>query len=652
MGESSADALQYRQIFRMIDRNNQQAVAVADIYEVISQCPSASDITIETFADWAGSDEVGDKEFAFLMAKVREICVVTSEKQISELNAVFLSEMFKCLDGNKDGRVTAAELTRFFDAINQRLQLPKPITSQQVEGYVRNADAPMGNKGFDKDTFVSDIMDQFFEDHREMPPALLLSHARRQLEERAQRKTAVGGLFGRIKETVQGPMTRRGTIAATSPKSMPKQHSFNPVPDKRMKSESSGVSSPDKGHGGSVSFARRGSPGELAESFKRQNTNTRGRSPSRANFGSVQLDAEDEWACQRAEMRETMDALAKRLKAKEGEVAQLRKQLRGDLESDDDSEDARLSPQELRAALASLRGRYDRLRESNEAAQEKVQLAQERVSQSVQQAGALSARVKQLEAVLAEEREKAKQLESIRAQQGEEDTRLRTQLRDLRRELKEKDDELSRVQGRLADAEEEASLARIHNASLASPGTTLLDSPRGNWRSQTFVTTDLGDMGRETDGPEIVFLNPRDKPELADIQHATLFNEPSPIYYAFDTEVMPTELHFDLCLLTLRACDYLCCRDANRRRSVNLCFDRGAVSAPPHPTSVPLGIDEWMPVVVVFNWRRRIFSVVVGAECAISEVPFRDKDVTGVKVFDVYPRRNANVAFANVRFVA
>eukprot|EP01065_Artemidia_motanka_P008390 TRINITY_DN14217_c0_g1_i1.p1 TRINITY_DN14217_c0_g1~~TRINITY_DN14217_c0_g1_i1.p1 ORF type:complete len:501 (+),score=213.23 TRINITY_DN14217_c0_g1_i1:538-2040(+) len=499
-------------------------------------------------------------------------------------------------------------------------------------------------------------MEQFFDERKDIPVVLIVAHARKLQEERLQRKSAVGGLFGRVKDAVQSASPKRKEPVVGTPRQ--RSTSLSPTSTTAAKGargfdEASESGQQEKGVLEKLGFSFGAKKAQGLESGKSPQRKNSGRTRSLTRQGpqlAGQLDYEDELHCQRVEFQEQLEDLRRQLRRRDLEVARLKETARkgapavSQKAAGDDSDSEGLSAAELSVALADLRSKYDSTREALEAAQENVRLAQEHAAAKEQQASQHTDRLAKLEAALADEQDRVQQLEQMRSRERDDDTRLRAQIRDLRTELRLRDEAVASLQERVSEAELAVQMAAIQ--SLESP----VESPRG-WRGTTPFVSDFGDGGGDEDHSEVVFLNPPRREEAVDTATATLFDEPGPICYNFAVALYPQELHFDVRLATDAVAEYLSCRDGAGQRSMSLHIDQGRLSVPCAGDGTALDKAVWVPVGVVFNWTRRVYSVHVGTSCVLQECSFRDKDSAGVQVFDVYPRRLAAVTYANIRFV-
>eukprot|EP01062_Namystynia_karyoxenos_P081614 TRINITY_DN9004_c1_g4_i1.p1 TRINITY_DN9004_c1_g4~~TRINITY_DN9004_c1_g4_i1.p1 ORF type:complete len:700 (+),score=247.93 TRINITY_DN9004_c1_g4_i1:98-2101(+) len=658
---------EYRQVFRMIDRQGRGSLTPAEVWEVLGQLPSSRTLDKEAFEVMAGHEEMDERRFSEVMQAVREHCVVPAEKQIPQFHSAFLHEVFACIDSNRDKRLTAAELRSFFEVMTQKLQLPKPITAAEVDSYCQNADVPMGSRGFEFHD-AEFVMEQFFDARKDVPISLVLNHARRVQEERQQRKSAVGGIFGRVKEAVAG---RGGTGTPPRPRSptsagrdaaasglLPRQSTARTVRDDASSDAGADARSPGvlEKFGFSLGGRRAAEQRAAAEAARR-----RGRQGSRSQ--GPQLLPEDEMHVRQLELEEQLAALRQQLRQRDDELAAARARPRSAGSRSppaaaapaaepllpDEVDEASLPPAQLAAALASLRERYAAVCDSMETAQEQLRIAAERAEKWEQEAAQQRQRVARAEAALAEERERVAHLERMRARQSEEDSSMRLQLREARAEAQRKAEELEDAQERLHAAQMDAQMEKIRAMPPESP---FAESPRGYSIFRMTGTSFVDPLASAEDASEIVFLNPPRRVETAETAEATLFDEPGPLYYSVPSPLLPCQLCFDVLVSSRFVCEYISCRDSEKRRSAGLTIDRAHLRVSwGRSEAVELELGQWISVAVVFHWPYSSFSVHVGSQCICGEVPFRDKGASGVVAFDVYPRRTAAISYANIRFI-
>ena len=126
---------------------------------------------------------------------------------------------------------------------------------------------------------------------------------------------------------------------------------------------------------------------------------------------------------------------------------------------------------------------------------------------------------------------------------------------------------------------------------------------------------------------------------------------PGPIMMSLPPSYCPYELLIDLYLTEGKGCEYLALRDENGARSFCWSIEQEKLFLPWVPLDVTLSVRTWHRLQIRFDWNAKTIALRLDGSLLWSGIPLRDSDAVNVQVLDIYPRNEAIVSYANVRFV-
>eukprot|EP01062_Namystynia_karyoxenos_P040203 TRINITY_DN2932_c0_g2_i1.p1 TRINITY_DN2932_c0_g2~~TRINITY_DN2932_c0_g2_i1.p1 ORF type:complete len:679 (+),score=225.74 TRINITY_DN2932_c0_g2_i1:83-2038(+) len=257
----------------------------------------------------------------------------------------------------------------------------------------------------------------------------------------------------------------------------------------------------------------------------------------------------------------------------------------------------------------------------------------------------LRAQAQSLQAELAAVRDREQWLGAARKEQEADEVRRVMELGRLREALKCNEEALAASEQREQAALIDAARLRAERAAAHSPP---LASPSG----LHVVSEESVPESDEEEGAQIVFLNPPGWVQRVENQHATCFEEPGQIFYAFRPQVHPSQLLFDVMVTAATAAaEYMAVRDSSKNRAFAAVIDQGALALSGTTVRIALPVGVWLPICIRFDWQRRSCAVHAGSRRECSALPFRDRGCKGVAEFDAFPNNVSGVTYANIRFV-
>ena len=615
-------------------------------------------VTKEQLTEWWDGQPIDYEKFLYILEQARVTCEQGSvDLQLQKLRRSFIHDIFVILDTNKDQKVSKAEVV----TLMQEVPSPKPITEAEVTEWM---DAGEYKSLMNKSAFSELLEDYVLEDRKDIPLPILYLAAKAQQETRVATKAKTVKLLDRVRAF----SVKNKDVARTSSSSSPRTPalsaggtSFNRPNVSFSSAERSAsismedppTSSPaDTGGGGGGATEsphspakkrlwpslRRQSQAPVTESaFENQSPNTSTKELNRLTLDLKHKDEDMRRLHAQLERREqelhAMHERTSRSPTSPASVGTVGDDLLRKLDSQ-------------AAHQERLIDGMDRLRDENlllEQQNAKFARDNERLSAQVKallhEAQEDGDRLEALDRALQAEKEKNRDLLSLRKKETTEATKRKADLSKLKTDLKAKTEELEQAQDLIEKCEMELALAKLNEASNAEGG-----SPR------TRRVSSVGSDDSDAEDAPVVYLNPPQQKHYATEMHRTLFSEPSPVYYEFPAETRPSQLLFEVMVRRAHTTEYVACRDSGRRRSLSFSLERGALQVP-LCDPFPLEPETWHSVAVAFNWARQRYGLHVGGEKVTADQAFRDASVTGVGSFDAYPRTDAAIVYANIRFV-
>eukprot|EP00760_Papus_ankaliazontas_P011652 PhM_4_TR14916/c0_g1_i1/m.13870 len=141
---------------------------------------------------------------------------------------------------------------------------------------------------------------------------------------------------------------------------------------------------------------------------------------------------------------------------------------------------------------------------------------------------------------------------------------------------------------------------------------------------------------------------------LSEHNQVLVLDEPGALYYKLDHARTPLKLTFDIYITDdlSGATEYIVCRDDKGRRSLTATVHDGELRVGLRNTPVPLKKNDWTRVNFNFHWTRKIVEISTNTHKSSDvAIEFRDVEAMDVSSLDIFPRTDAFVLYANMRFM-
>ena len=632
-------SVELRESFAMLRKDkNAGGVTIDTVLEFLLKLTSRRKVTRQQLVDWSDQsdgDLINLTNFSQLVEMARVACEQGSvAAQLEKMRRVFVSEIFTIIDTNKDGKISRSEVENFLCGC----EVPEPITPPQVHDLLRIGD--IGNN-LSKEDFHMIIIDIFLDEgERAGFLPILVKCARKDFEARQTQKLRAIASFNKVVGKVKSFTIKNSSFAPSNPSSLPDSptslHSSQPNDINEMASPTATSLSPSSPMSLSPEFGKKKSGKwsswkSAAASTVQSKKSAAAQAAATAHQHTVEENKNLKMTITR--LTNENDELREDHQIQSDIIDKLEKEL--ELYSSTTSLNTHALQQQLVSCrgeltkMSSLKSEYDSLNENM------------RTKQS--QMDNLSSDLSIQKEELSREKEKARELAAIRKQEHQEALRNKTELLKLKSVVRQQQEDLIEKQKTIERMEFDQRIEAIEAAGLNN--TTNLFAT-----SKFAETIDFLDAPESPDLDGVLFLNPPKHVESAATINSTLFESAGPIYYTLSSPIRPSQLMFDIKVCSSTTSEYITCRDNTSNRSISLTIDQSYVSIPATALSFKLS-EDWNTISVTYSWQRQSYSLFLGSMKVCSDQPFRDRGVGNVAVFDIYPRTDTGISYANIRFL-
>eukprot|EP01063_Lacrimia_lanifica_P018654 TRINITY_DN25563_c0_g1_i1.p1 TRINITY_DN25563_c0_g1~~TRINITY_DN25563_c0_g1_i1.p1 ORF type:complete len:731 (+),score=231.58 TRINITY_DN25563_c0_g1_i1:82-2274(+) len=313
---------------------------------------------------------------------------------------------------------------------------------------------------------------------------------------------------------------------------------------------------------------------------------------------------------------------------------------------------------ELKAYVARLEAEVERLQSLTAAAAD-GERAVASLENSLEEKDALLAVIDQRRVDAEKERELAKtahlETDRLRKSEREADARRKTELVQLRKQLQQQAEDIAALTAARTTLEAENNLLQYELRNAQQPLIVRAASRDSLMSDEAF--SGPGGIHDDDDDPHGTVLlcppNWTQKALASNGDTSTIFDQPCPITYEFAPGIRPQKVLFEFAVNggRMECSEYVTLRGAEGRRSVCLQITADALCVPCTTHAVDLPTRRWHSVVITAAWEEECFSLRLDGTVVAAGIPFRDAGCDGLHVFDVHPRDNGLVTFANIRFL-
>eukprot|EP01060_Flectonema_neradi_P011977 TRINITY_DN188_c3_g1_i1.p1 TRINITY_DN188_c3_g1~~TRINITY_DN188_c3_g1_i1.p1 ORF type:complete len:633 (+),score=121.47 TRINITY_DN188_c3_g1_i1:61-1959(+) len=625
-----------RECFAMLRRDKNGGVTIDIILEFLQKLTSRRKVTKQQLMDWSNQPEgepINLSNFSQLAEMTRVACEQgTISAQVEKMRRVFVGEIFTIIDTNKDGKISRSEVETFLCGCD----IPEPLTPSDVRDLFRIGD--IGNN-LSKEDFNMIIIDIFLDegDRAGFLP-ILVKCARKELENRTQQKLRAIASFSKVVGKMRSFSIKNGSFAPSHTQSPPDSPT-SPSSTQTLEQE---VSSPVAG--GSIAPS---SPSSLGPDLVKRKSGkwSSWKSAAASTVSGKKSAAAAAQQQQQLEEIKNLKIEASRLTNENDRLSEENRNQRGMIDKLDKelhlySSTASLNTDSLKQQLFQYQNEISQLRPLKT----EVETLNGQLLAKQSQINTLLSELSQQKELYSRETEKARELAAIRKQEQQESLRYKTELSKIKVQLRQLDEEVIEKQKTIERMEFDKRVEAIEAAGLNTTVGGLMSTNKFG------DTTDYLDPPESSDLDGVLFLNPPKHVETADTLNSTLFESAGPIYYTLASPIRPSQLMFDIKISSSSVSEYITCRDDNSNRSLSLTIDQSFVSIPATAVSFKLS-EDWNTVSVTFSWQRQSYSLFLGSMKVCSDQAFRDNGVSNVAAFDIYPRTDSSILYANIRFL-